>query len=455
MAIGNHENFSEVCEWVSKTLDKYGGLIVTTAENRIRYVSPCLMAYLSQALDNGRNQNTIENYILENGLKQVLDTGMPLMGKTWQLGGQDLITFILPFVHNDRLEGAILIILFYRLGALPYHTKDTNYQMDGKNQGAKYSFDSIIGNSLSIIKAKRLAWDIAATNSPVSIIGETGTGKELFAHAIHRDSPRKNGPFVAINCAGIPESLVESELFGYETGAFTGAKAGGKPGRFELADNGTLFLDEISELPLNVQPKLLRVLQEREIERIGGTSTKPVNVRIISASNVDLEKLVIQGKFREDLFFRMNVFLVKIPPLRQRPEDITSLSFHFITQFNRESGTNVMGLSQEALSVMTTYKWPGNIRELKNVIERACLQTKIGLIGPDCLELIQGELASGDLVNNAIKPQPNLKRARLDVERRVVLEALELSGGNKTKACQMLNLSRTSLYKKLKELGLS
>jgi transcriptional regulator with PAS, ATPase and Fis domain len=452
MVLGNHETFSEVCEWVSKTLDNYGGLIVTTAENRIRYVSPCLMAYLSRALDNEKPQNTIEDYILENGLKQVFETGMPLMGKTWPLGEQDLVTFMLPFFNNDRLEGAILIILFYRLGIVPYLTQDTSY---GKNQGTKYSFDSIIGNSLAIIKAKRLAWDIAATNSPVFIFGETGTGKELFAHAIHRDSPRKDGPFVAINCAGIPESLVESELFGYEAGAFTGAKTGGKPGKFELADNGTLFLDEVSELPLNVQPKLLRFLQEREIERIGGTNPKPVNVRIISASNVDLENLVIQGKFREDLFFRMNVFSVRIPPLRQRLEDITSLSFHFITQFNRESGTSITGLSNEALAVMTKYNWPGNVRELKNVIERACLQAKIGLIGPDDLEFIGGDLASRNLANKTNKPQPNLKRARLEVERRVVQEALELSGGNKTKACQMLNLSRTSLYKKLKELGLS
>jgi len=316
--------------------------------------------------------------------------------------------------------------------------------------GAKYSFDSIIGNSLVLMEAKRMAWDIAGTNSPVLITGETGTGKELFAHAIHQDSPRKDGPFVVINCAAIPDNLVESELFGYEPGAFTGATKEGKQGKFELAHNGSIFLDEVGELPVNVQAKLLRVLQEKEIEKIGSSSSKPINVRIISASNLDLEEMSRQGKFREDLFYRLNVFSVRVPPLRDRLEDIISLSDLFISEFNRDAGTGVRGIDEAARQVLMNYNWPGNVRELKSAIERACLDAKAGMIRKENLFFITCK-ASLLLSEESL---PTLKEARYEAERNVIQRALELSGGNRVKACQMLDINRTSFYNKLKELDI-
>ena len=215
----------------------------------------------------------------------------------------------------------------------------------------------------------------------------------MFAHAIHLDSPYRDGPFITVNCAAIPDNLVESELFGYEEGAFTGARRGGKPGKFELAQNGTIFLDEVGELPLNVQAVLLRVLQEKEIERVGGTSLIPLNVRVISATNRDLESKVRQGKFREDLYYRLNVFSVHIPPLKARMEDIPALAHHFISRFNQEMGTSITGLTSQALQILMSYHWPGNVRELKSTIERACLEAKMGLIRPENLYYITDRLA--------------------------------------------------------------
>jgi transcriptional regulator with PAS, ATPase and Fis domain len=446
---------SEVYEWVDSALNDYGGIIVVTVDNRIRYVSPRLLKSLSRSAGVEAVQKSLEEYIFEYDVRQVLETGMPQKGKPRKVGGREIISFILPVFQNERLVGAILFVLLSLSETIPFSAQETKFQDIKKQLGAKYSFDSIIGNSLAIVKAKRMAWDIAATNSAAFISGETGTGKELFAHAIHQDSPRRDNPFVVINCAGIPYSLVESELFGYEAGAFTGANTNGKSGKFELADGGTIFLDEVSELPFNVQAKLLRVLEDHEIERVGGTTTKKINVRIISACNVDIETHVKQDKFREDLYYRLNVFSIRVPPLRERLEDITSLSFSFITQFNQESGTNVTGLSAASLSKLMGYKWPGNVRELKNTIQRACLHAKVGMIEPEDLHFTNNEHLPKNLEVKAVKKQPSLREARSEAEREIIIQALEDAGGNKTKASQLLGLSRTSFYKKLKELGLS
>ena len=435
-------------------MNNNGGIIVKTVDNKIRYVSPRLLDFLSRSMGDTTRQ-TIEEFIYDSGLQRVLETGLSQPVKSWSVGSRNLVSFVLPVFQDDRLVAALLFVLFSRAELVPFSVPEPKSQDDEKMVGVRYSFDSIIGNSLAIVKAKRLAWDIAATNAPAFINGETGTGKELFAHAIHRDSPRKDGPFIVINCAGIPDSLVESELFGYEDGAFTGARKNGKPGKFELADGGTLFLDEISEMPLNVQAKLLRVLEDQEIERIGGTTAKKINVRIISACNADLETLVKQDRFREDLYYRLNVFSVRIPPLRERLEDIQPLCFSFITEFNRETGTKVTGLSAASLTKLMGYSWPGNVRELKNTIQRACLQVKIGLIEPEDIHFTNFELPPKDIYTNPVREVSSLKEARLEAERVAVLQALEETGGNKTKASQLLNLSRTSFYKKLKKLGIS
>ena len=401
----------------------------------------------------------LEEILPDSGLRDVIRTGIPQVGVVWNVNGQDLVVSRLPVFDGKHIRGAMMIILFRRLyDALRFGNRivgaDTQlgyYKEQVKRLwGAKYSFDSIIGNSLVLMEAKRMAWDIAGTNSPVLITGETGTGKELFAHAIHQDSPRKDGPFVVINCAAIPDNLVESELFGYEPGAFTGATKEGKQGKFELAHNGSIFLDEVGELPVNVQAKLLRVLQEKEIEKIGSSSSKPINVRIISASNLDLEEMSRQGKFREDLFYRLNVFSVRVPPLRDRLEDIISLSDLFISEFNRDAGTGVRGIDEAARQVLMNYNWPGNVRELKSAIERACLDAKAGMIRKENLFFITCK-ASLLLSEESL---PTLKEARYEAERNVIQRALELSGGNRVKACQMLDINRTSFYNKLKELDI-
>ena len=242
-----------------------------------------------------------------------------------------------------------------------------NKKMPHRN---KYSFDEIMGNSEAMNNAKELATRIATSNSTVLLTGASGTGKELFAQAIHGMSPRKNNPFIAVNCAAIPGELFESELFGYEPGAFSGAKKEGKPGKIELAMNGTLFLDEISELPYEAQGKLLRVLQEKEVERVGGTASKHIDVRIIAATNRDLGQLVEEGKFRQDLFYRLFVFDLTIPSLRERIDDILPLAFYFIDYFNVKFDLEVKHIDAKLQNWMLNYDWPGNVRELKAMIER-------------------------------------------------------------------------------------
>ena len=242
-----------------------------------------------------------------------------------------------------------------------------NKKMPHRN---KYSFDEIMGNSEAMNNAKELATRIATSNSTVLLTGASGTGKELFAQAIHGMSPRKNNPFIAVNCAAIPGELFESELFGYEPGAFSGAKKEGKPGKIELAMNGTLFLDEISELPYEAQGKLLRVLQEKEVERVGGTASKHIDVRIIAATNRDLGQLVSEGKFRQDLFYRLFVFDLTIPSLRDRIDDILPLAFYFIDYFNVKFDLEVKHIDAKLQDWMLNYDWPGNVRELKAMIER-------------------------------------------------------------------------------------
>ncbi|NLB17278.1 MAG: sigma 54-interacting transcriptional regulator [Syntrophomonadaceae bacterium] len=455
MELESHASFSEVYEWIGHALNDYGGIIVVDARNKIQFISPLLKTYLTRTWGNDLSNDALEKFALSSGIRQVIETGMPQLGRPWHIGSQELVTFQLPAFQDKQLVGAVLLIAFKQVEAIFHHKQGFGFPQAIKNPNIKYSFDSIIGNSLAIVKAKRVAWDIATTNFPAFIFGETGTGKELFAHAIHNDSNRNKGPFITINCAGIPDSLIESELFGYEAGAFTGAKAHGKPGKFEMADGGTLFLAEISELSYNSQAKLLRFLEQREIERVGGTTVKTINVRIISACNADLRTAIKQGTFREDLYYRLNVFSVRVPPLRERLEDVAALSFHFITRFNQESDTNVTALSKEALAKLMSHDWPGNVRELKNTVQKACLHAKVGLIRPEDIQFINSELLPDDVNVYDIKERPNLKEARLEAERKVILDALEETGGNKTKACQLLNLSRTTFYKKLKELELT
>jgi transcriptional regulator with GAF, ATPase, and Fis domain len=307
---------------------------------------------------------------------------------------------------------------------------------------------------------------VADSPSTVLITGESGTGKELIAKALHRGSTRRDKPLIKVNCAAIPKDLVESELFGYERGAFTGAVAS-KPGRFELADGGTLFLDEIGEIPVEIQVKLLRALQESEFERVGGIKTLKVDVRLIAATNRDLKALIAEGRFREDLFYRLAVVPIALPPLRERREDIPLLVRHFIEKYDRRLGKKVEDIEEEALHLLMGYAWPGNIRELENLMERSVLFADGPRIEASALpDSLREKGAAVPVPIAAVGPlgaiaapsgasmKEIVRQAQAELERELITRALEETGGNVTRAAKRLQISRKSLQVKMKELGL-
>lgn len=311
---------------------------------------------------------------------------------------------------------------------------------------AKYTFNDIMGNSQPLEEAKHAARRYAKYDSTVLIIGETGTGKELFAQSIHNESPRKNGPFVAVNCAAFPENLIESELFGYEKGSFTGAAKEGKTGFFEKASGGTIFLDEISELPINLQPKLLRVIQEREIIRVGGNKVIPVDVRIISSSNKNLLHQVSDGLFKEDLYYRLSVLELKIPPLRMRKEDIKLLVFSFIQQNNRRLNTHYTGIEPGALTLLESFSWKGNVRELSNVMERVMVLSNDSIITEANVRLVMN-ISNTVEVPKAISAPTSLKA----FEKALIEETLKRCNGSRIEAAKILGISQSTIWRKLKE----
>jgi len=312
----------------------------------------------------------------------------------------------------------------------------------------KYRFDNIVGKSPQMQKIFELVETVADTKATVLITGESGTGKELIAKAIHYNSPRREGPFIRINCAALPEGLVESELFGHEKGSFTGAIRQSR-GRFELADRGVLLLDEISEISLHLQGKLLRVLQEREFERVGSGIPIQVDVRIIATSNRDLDRLIEQGKFREDLFYRLNVVPIHIPPLRERKEDIPALAQHFLEKYNLENNRQIKGISQKVYEMFLQYFWPGNVRELENYIERAVVTAKGKILTP---RDFPKELALGRI--NLPSEEIEVGSTIYEAERKLILKTLKAQGGNRTKAAEILGISTRTLRNKLHEYGL-
>ena len=299
-----------------------------------------------------------------------------------------------------------------------------------------------VGESPGILQVKALVEKIASTPSTVLIMGDSGTGKEVVARSIHERSPRARDPFIAINIGGVPENLLEAELFGYEKGAFTGAGSR-KIGMFEHASSGTLFLDEIGEMPIHLQVKLLRVIQERKIQRLGGTQSIPINARILAATNKNLEERIQQGKFREDLYYRLNVIQVRLPPLRERQEDVPLLAGYFIKKFNGVMGKAIQGIESEALRALQGYEFPGNVRELENIIERAVI-----LAHTDHITLRELEIVP-------TSSNPVARRGTLDeIQKLAILDALRRWDGNRTRAAQELGINRRTIQNKIKQYGL-
>ncbi|MCH8019324.1 sigma-54-dependent Fis family transcriptional regulator [candidate division KSB1 bacterium] len=325
---------------------------------------------------------------------------------------------------------------------------------------SKYSFKQIIGNSKSMQDVFRSLERVVEANVTVSIRGESGTGKELLARSIHFNGLRKQKPFVAVNCAAIPESLLESELFGHEKGAFTGAIAR-RAGKFEQADGGTLFLDEIGDMPHSTQVKILRVLQERQFQRVGGTETVEVDVRVISATNKNLEEEMKKGNFREDLYYRINVYPIFVPPLRKRREDIPALAAFFLGKYNKEYRRKVKAILPQTLDYLMNYEWPGNVRELENILERSFLHASDGVLAAEHLPItitsFKEDLNSGDSFIN-LKKVVSLTRQITplkDLEKEVLQQAIKLTNYNMSNAALELGIGRTTLYRKLEKYGIT
>jgi formate hydrogenlyase transcriptional activator len=323
--------------------------------------------------------------------------------------------------------------------------KNVSTVLSYKQCCAERRFEQIIGRSSALESVLAEVEQVAPTDSTVLVLGETGTGKELIARAIHSSSPRWGRPFVRLNCAAIPLDLLESELFGHEKGAFTGAIAQ-KIGRLEMADTGTLFLDEIGDIPLPLQPKLLRVLQEREFERLGSCRTHRVNVRLVAATHRDLERMVEQNEFRSDLYYRLNVFPVTLPPLRARREDIPALVTHFVRIYSRQMGKRIEHIPEGTMVGLSSYHWPGNVRELQNLVQRAVILCEDGVL-PNPLPQTRTEVVTLISRSGALK----------DVDRALILQALEAAGwmiGGPEGAAARLGLKRTTLFYKMKKLGI-
>lgn len=387
-----------------------------------------------------------------------LKTGKAIVGYNWIVNGYHMIASALPIFQ----DGAVIASFAYSISLDIWDAKnmvedllfELNMYKDEVHSllQAKYDFDDIIGEEEKFRNIKSLAEQVAYHgDTTVMVTGESGTGKELFAHAIHNASARYNFPFVRVNCAAIPENLLEAELFGYEEGAYTGARKEGKLGKFELANGGTIFLDEIGEMPLSMQSKLLVVLQERVIERLGGTHPIKVNIRIITATNQNLMQLVEAGKFRGDLYYRLNVVHVRIPALRHRKSDIPILTAHLLSKLNCRLKTRVTQVSKKATELLNAYHWPGNVRELENVLERAIILADI----ERTTVLEQRHLAfhhhAGAKFLSSPDARKDLKTRLEDYEKKTLLEALEEANFDKKQVAASLDIDLSSLYRKLRK----
>ena len=439
----------------------YNGIMVTDAEGIITHFNKPYGQFLG--LDPAEQIGKHCTEVVENTRMHIVaKTGKAEINQTQRIKGQDMVVQRIPIKKDGKVIAVFGQVMFKdvkdvtklanRLSLL--ESKVKHYEEELINlRSTRYTFDSIVGTSLMIRELKKEALKASTNQFPVLITGDSGTGKELFAQAIHHASPRKLYPFVRINCSAIPKDLLESELFGYEKGAFTGAKTEGKPGKFEIANQGTVFLDEIGDLPLDMQPKLLRVVEEKEFERVGGTKIIRSDFRVIAATNQNLEDMLADERFRRDLFYRLNVIPLNIPPLRERKSDILLLAQHFLKQMTREASLSHIMLDKDAAEALKKYAWPGNVRELSNVLERALSSTEGNTIHLSDLPFY---------VSRMQKKLPRQNETAIDIkgvqaraERDAIRYALKESGYNKARAAKLLGIHRTLLYKKMKKYSIA
>lgn len=444
----------------------YEGIVVVDTNGIIKEFNAAYCRFLGKKREEAIGKHVTE--IIENTRVHIVsETGTDERGYVQRIQGQDMIVHRIPIRKEGKIIGAIGMLIFEGVSEL-YNILGRMQEMSRKVTEAHLPnqeqiennnhFDQIIGESPAIQTVKEIARKAAKTPSTVLITGESGTGKELFAKAIHYSSPFSEGPFVSINCAAIPEQLLEAELFGYEEGAFTGARKGGKPGKFEQAHKGTLFLDEIGDMPLLMQAKILRVLQDREVERVGGVKSQHVDVRIIAATNKRLEDLVRKGEFREDLYYRLNIIRLSIPPLIERKGDIQILLIHHLIKFCEKFGIIEKRFSFEAMRYLQEYQWPGNIRELVNTVEMlVSLVENQEITEKDLPTHFRKKDTSSFTTEETSDTNRLLKKVREEIlssEKNTILKALADVNGNKAAAARILGIQRSTLYIKLKKYGL-
>lgn len=407
--------------------------------------------HVTEVIDNTHLHETVKTGIAERGVLQ-------------NIQGHDMVVHRIPLWKEGQITGAIGMLIFegvtevYKIYEKLQENQEAKPDLftKKKENDSRVTLDQIIGTSEGITEVKRLARKAARTAATVLVTGESGTGKEMFAKSIHHLSPFSTGPFISVNCGAIPEPLFESELFGYEEGAFTGAKKGGKPGKFELADNGTIFLDEIGEMPLVMQTKLLRVLQEKEAERVGGVKKYQINVRVIAATNRNLMQMVETGEFREDLYYRLNIIQLHIPPLRERKKDIPVLLVHYLKEICERYQTPGKLFTSEAVNAFVQHPWRGNIREMVNTVEQLVTLVDGKVIDYHHLpEMLRKPEPTLQKVNRAAGSIEEAKLLSSQRESEIILDALRRAGGNKSRAADLLGIHRTTLYQKLKKHGIT
>jgi len=425
------------------------GVVAVDVEGRIEVLNPAMEKILGRPASKLVGE-PLSSFMSESDLESTLRWQRPELERVQRLSGRTLITSRVPILEQGRLTGAVLICQDPE--AIRRMDRNLRTRSASRTRSMRYGLGDIVGDSPLISDVRARVAACAKSGATVLITGESGTGKELIAQSIHMESGRSSQPFVAINCGAFPESLLESELFGYTEGSFTGASRGGKTGLFEAAHTGTLFLDEIGEMPLSLQTRLLRVLQEKEVLRIGATDPTPIDVRVIAATHQDLASRAAQGKFRRDLYYRLNILLVRLPSLRERPEDLRPLIHALQKKWSKQPGGRRLpdaGLIEALLETARHYAWPGNVRELENVLERIMVLSDLYPMQGAAAEALKALVP--EIFENEGEPRTaELSEHRRAADLRHIEKVLRECGGNQAKAAEVLNISRTTLWRRLK-----
>jgi len=453
-----HPNIEQALSSFSLLRDYFQGALIVDHESRITWIDPRYRKLLGMPADFACYGLPVEQVIPHSLMRRVVETGRPILVDIMEFDERQFVVCRIPLKDdNGAVDGAVGFVFYDRVDFLaPMLEKFEllHKQLDRaqaaltRERAAKYSLSSFVGTSEVVGQLKAQVRRFALRDGAALLSGETGTGKELLAHAIHQQSDRADGPFVAVNMAAVPEALLEAEFFGVAPGAFTGADRKARKGKFELAHGGTLFLDEIGDMPIGIQAKLLRVLQEGEIEALGSNAVKKVDVRIIAATSQDLVARIEDKSFRADLYYRIAVLTIAIPPLRKRLEDIPVLCDALLEKTPRASDQRGWVIEPAAVQLLQQHDWPGNVRELANVLERAAAMAPRDIIGADLIRLALP--ARGGTAPGGIGGPADLASRLAEAERRAILDALDASGGQKLLAAQRLGISRSQFYEKLR-----